>query len=129
MGLFYGMAEEIEDDCNVVYLKYKAEGEELMYYKFKEDGGDGYRSYMKTTINPEEIPLDTDFNFGGDPIKADIIGAIGRFDGYRVISNYTGKEVGRFGTDYSDDYYPIAIAYLDIELINKELREFGYGTL
>lgn len=102
------------------------------YYRFMENPDDGYRSYCEITkVRKEQLPDGCKFNFQDDPIivymskdedhdHEDYNKAVGAFSGICIFSPIDKEVVGIFGTDSSDDYYPVCKMWMDIPKINKD---------
>lgn len=77
-------------------------------YEFKEDPTDDYRSYMSDPIIVEKEIKNT---FPEVVVKLVVNEKTGRdyFDGIELFDDVTRKEVLTVGTDFSEEYYPIAL--------------------
>lgn len=95
-------------------------------YEFKEDPTDDYRSYMSDPIIVEKKVKNT---FPEVVVKLVVNEKAGRdyFDGIELFDDVTKKEVLTVGTDFSEEYYPIAFTewYPENLAINqkKELKK------
>jgi hypothetical protein len=91
-------------------------------FGFREDPDDGYRSYM-VEEGLVQSPKKAAFSFGKKPVKLFArTGDLGSFDGLALFLNEEDHEaVAQFGTDHSDDYYPMARDWVDVQRINEEL--------
>lgn len=115
-------------DLNNQYVLFKGvfnDGETVLVkindqvFSFTEDPDDGYRSYMIT--NGSVTPPDyANFNFELNPVKLFVrYGNNGSFEGLELYLTEQSDCVAQFGTDNIDDYYPVAMNFVDVVKINE----------
>lgn len=102
------------------------------YYRFIENPDDGYRSYCEVSkVKKSDLPDGCRFNFQNQPVivymsedtdhnNKDYNKAVAAFRGICIFSPVDKEVVGIFGTDNSDDYYPVCKMWMDIPKINKD---------
>jgi len=69
-----------------------------------EDEDDGYRSYLGSVVVDVGDHIFFDRPLGTVRIEVD---SVGDFDGFRLVDISDGHVWLQFGTDNSDDYYPM----------------------
>ena len=87
-------------------------------YEFTEDIGDGYRSYMGDPKIVNKRVINT-----FPPVSVEIkVDSRDSFNGITAYDVSTKEEVLEIGTDFYEDYYPMAISYWNPEalIINKK---------
>lgn len=109
--LFQGVYEEGES----VFVKLNNE-----VFLFTENPDDGYRSYMVEEGNVP-APKKAKFSFAKQPVALFArYSDNGSFSGLELFASEEATEpLAQFGTNHMDDYYPLAINYVDVAKINQ----------
>lgn len=86
-------------------------------YEFEEDSEDGYRSYMH---GPRIVKKNVENTF--PKVSVQLKQHSGVFDGISLWDTFTKKEVLTIGTNFYEEYYPIAVFHWHPEylIINKD---------
>lgn len=127
----FGGTYETKVNCN----RYEGDNEQAdvtyvllngKVFMFKEDPSDGYRSYMAdegqvarpkaARFSLEHAPQKVFVQYGR--LKTHKEYSSGDFDGLRLFKGNPAM-VAEFGTDNSDDYYPSAVSFVNVEAINE----------
>jgi hypothetical protein len=89
-------------------------------YLFEEDESDGYRSYCNIS-GTVDAPVGAVFSLDNNPIRLfATFGYDGDFRGLILWSSNKRKVlIGRFGTNYHDDWYPVCSMYIDVPALQK----------
>lgn len=91
-------------------------------YQVYTDSADGYRSYCSEVFQ-EDVVCNNVF----EPIKVLInYKNTGKYEACDIIEMYstkTGNLIATIGTENTDDYYPYVVNELEVENLDKELKE------
>lgn len=97
------------------------------------DPDDGYRSYLTDVLVFPHQKFTT--MFSPVPVQAVIAEDVEDFGDSQnttllnLMATDINKSVAQFGTDYSDDYYPTGIFYLDAETLDEAIPLAIHRTL